>query len=269
MPNYFTHLLFGAKVLKELSPEWAAQLRREREAFNLGCLGPDPLFFYRPALPNAARREALRMHKESALPVFRRLGWAIRLGVPQAESYAAGFLCHFALDAACHGFINDRVETGTLAHLAMEAELDRRLMENRGLVSAGRIYMPPIENPAVFTAAATAYEQANAEEVRKGYLSMRRDSLFFARCYGTRGGWLVGKVMGLIPACRALDGVILGAEPAPESEECGHRILELLDKEVPEAARRIAEFWNCVTRDRPLGIWFDRDFSGNPCRHVL
>ena len=43
MPNYFAHLIFGAKVLRETPEELSDPIRREREAFNLGCLGPDPL----------------------------------------------------------------------------------------------------------------------------------------------------------------------------------------------------------------------------------
>ena len=43
-------------------------IEQEREAFDLGCLGPDPLFFYQPIRPNAVRREGIKMHRRSALP---------------------------------------------------------------------------------------------------------------------------------------------------------------------------------------------------------
>lgn len=262
MPNYFAHLIFGAKVLRETPEELSDPIRREREAFNLGCLGPDPLYFYRPALVTACRREAMRLHGESALPVFQRLAGAIRDGVPQSGSYAAGFLCHFALDAACHGFIRSQAEAGRIAHLAMEAELDRRLIENRGLVSAGRVYLPPIEDEHVYTAAAAAYETAAPAQLRRGYEAMRYYSRLLAQRYGTRGGWLADKAIGLIPACRELRGVILRREPAPESRECGDRILELFHSEVPAAAAHLREFMASVSNGAALSPWFDRDFNG-------
>ena len=52
MPNYYAHLSLGAQVLSQLPQELSLLLNRERSAFDLGCLGPDPLFFYRPTLPN-------------------------------------------------------------------------------------------------------------------------------------------------------------------------------------------------------------------------
>ena len=218
MPNYFAHLLFGAKMLKQLPEEAAAPIRAQREAFNLGCLGPDPLFFYRPVLPNAARREGLEMHHESAAPVFARLARALGSGIPEAEGYAAGFLCHFALDAACHPYVNARAAEGTVAHLAVEAELDRSLMENRGLPARGQVYLPPIREEAVFAAAERAYLWAGAAEVRRGYAAMRRDSLIFARGHGTRLGVTANRMVALLPACRSLEGVILPSSYLPERE---------------------------------------------------
>ena len=48
VPNYYTHLKFGAVVLGALPTALAGLLSEEREAFELGCLGPDPLFFTAP-----------------------------------------------------------------------------------------------------------------------------------------------------------------------------------------------------------------------------
>jgi len=100
MPNYFAHLTFGARVLAHLPEDLRTSLEGERAAFDLGCLGPDPLFFYHPATGNPARREGLKMHKCSALPAFRRLRAAVEECVPMSRGYAAGFLCHLALDSA-------------------------------------------------------------------------------------------------------------------------------------------------------------------------
>ena len=73
MPNYYAHLKFGDKVLEELPRELAGRIGREEAAFHLGCLGPDPLFFYHPIRPNGVRREGVRMHRASALPAAELL----------------------------------------------------------------------------------------------------------------------------------------------------------------------------------------------------
>ena len=105
MANYFTHLTFGEQVLAALPEALSGPIRAHWEAFSLGCLGPDPLFFYHPAWPNRCRREGVRMHAQSALPAFQRLALAVREGIPMAKSYAAGFLCHYATDCVLHPYV--------------------------------------------------------------------------------------------------------------------------------------------------------------------
>ena len=184
MPNYYAHLTFGAQCLDRLPRELCARLERERSAFDLGCLGPDPLFFYRVGRPNAVRREGMVMHARSALPAFERLRGALEEGLPMAAGYAAGFLCHLALDHACHRWVDQEAAAGAVTHLAMEAEFDRLLMERAGLVSLGRSYLPEPPETAVFAAAARAYQHASPEQVEEGYRSMCRDTALFARLSG-------------------------------------------------------------------------------------
>ena len=81
MPNYYAHLTFGQRVLADLPAGLSELIEQEREAFDLGCLGPDPLFFYQPIRPNAVRREGIKMHRRSALPAVERLRQAIELSL--------------------------------------------------------------------------------------------------------------------------------------------------------------------------------------------
>ena len=82
MPNYYAHLTFGQRVLADLPAGLSELIEQEREAFDLGCLGPDPLFFYQPIRPNAVRREGIKMHRRSALPAVERLRQAIETAYP-------------------------------------------------------------------------------------------------------------------------------------------------------------------------------------------
>ena len=153
VPNYYTHLKFGAVVLGALPTALAGLLSEEREAFELGCLGPDPLFFYRPLGTGAVRREGHAMHKVSALPAVKRLRRAVEENVPMVWGYAAGFVCHLALDSACHSYVDARAAEGDITHLAIEAEFDRTLMVEDGWPLNDRhAHMPEICNPAVWTA---------------------------------------------------------------------------------------------------------------------
>ncbi len=261
MPNYFAHLTFGTRVLERLPESLRTPLEGERAAFDLGCLGPDPLFFYHPATGNPARREGLKMHKRSALPAFRRLRAAVEERVPMSRGYAAGFLCHLALDSACHPYVEAQAARGEIGHLAMEAEFDRLLMERSGL-DTRRAHLPPPAGEAVCRAAALAYGTAGPEEFRKGYLAMRRDTALLARVSGTQAGRAADRLCGRLQVLAGARGVILGTVPAPVSAESSRTLGTLLERAVPVAAEQIGRFFASVERGAPLDPWLDRDFGG-------
>ena len=262
MPNYFAHLTFGARCLEQLPRELRLRLERARPAFDLGCLGPDPLFFYRVGRPNAVRREGMTMHAHSALPAFQRLRGALEEGLPMASGYSAGFLCHLALDHACHKWVDQQAAAGPVTHLAMEAEFDRLLMERAGLACLERSYLPTPPEPEVFAAAARAYVSASPAQVEEGYRSMCRDTALFARLSGHRLSRPVNRLVGILPALRALRGVFLTADSSRRCAESNDFLSSRLSETVPEAARQIVRLFRAVETGAALDPWLDRDFKG-------
>ena len=262
MPNYYAHLSLGAQVLSQLPQELSLLLNRERSAFDLGCLGPDPLFFYRPTLPNPVRREGVAMHARSALPVFGRLREAVEEGAPMSAGYAAGFLCHLALDSACHGWIDRRAAEGTVTHLAMEAEFDRLLMERDGLVSLGHSYLPPMPSGEVFAAAARAYQHTSPRQLEEGYRSMRRDTALFARLSGHRLSRPANRAVGALPGLKALQGIFLTADSHDAYAESNQYLTRQLAATVEAAAKQTQRFFQAAESGAPLDPWLDRDFKG-------
>ena len=263
MPNYYAHLSLGAQVLSQLPQELSLLLNRERSAFDLGCLGPDPLFFYRPTLPNPVRREGFAMHARSAQPVFGRLREAVEEDAPMSAGYAAGFLCHLALDSACHGWIDRRAAEGTVTHLAMEAEFDRLLMERDDLVSLGRSYLPPMPSGEVFAAAARAYQHTSPKQLEEGYRSMRRDTALFARLSGHRLSRPANRAVGALPGLKALQGIFLTADSHDAYAESNEYLTRQLAATVEAAAKQTQRFFQAAESGAPLDPWLDRDFKGN------
>lgn len=263
MPNYFTHMTFGAMVLRALPEGLRSGLVGARAAFDLGCLGPDPLFFYHPAVPNPVRREGLEMHRRSALPAFRRLAAAVAEGLPWAEGYAAGFLCHFALDGACHPYVEERARAGGITHLAIEAEFDRLLMAGAGL-DTGRHHLPPPPDGAVWTAMSAAYAHVSPAQAEHAYRAMRRDTALLARTCG-RGLGRVVDAAALLPPCRGMRGIALRARPAPGSVETSARLRALMEGAAEETAAQLAAFLEAAAHGGALSPWLDRDFSGRRC----
>ena len=268
MPNYYAHLKFGEKVLEELPVSLAEAVDREREAFDLGCLGPDPLFFYHPIRPNAVRREGVRMHRNSALPAVERLRQAIEDEVPMSVGYGTGFLCHLALDSACHGYVNHRAADGPISHMAMEGEYDRMLLENDGLDASEKAHLPRISNDdAVWAAAAQAFVHASPGQMRRAYRSMHFFSSFLARANGRATGKVIGAVSHMLPISSA-KGIALKAQPHPAAAESNEALDRLLEAAVPVTAEQITAFFRAIRAEDPVPRWFDRDFKGTPPQRV-
>ena len=267
MPNYYAHLKFGDKVLSDLPAELAHIIDREREAYDLGCLGPDPLFFYQPIRPNAVRREGVRMHRNSALPAVERLRQAIEEDVPMSVGYGAGFLCHLALDSACHGYVNQRAVDGPISHMAMEGEYDRMLIEGDGLDGFERAYLPSIpgRHSQVWDAAARAYASASPSQIRWACRSMDRYLNILARSNGRATGRVIGVVSHMLPI-RSAKGVALKRDPHPSAVESNAHLDRLLEGAVPETVKQITAFFQAIEAEHPVPRWFDRDFKGAPVR---
>ena len=266
MPNYYAHMKFGDKVLEELPRELAGRIGREKEAFHLGCLGPDPLFFYHPIRPNEVRREGVRMHRQSALPAAERLRRATEAGVPMAAGYGAGFLCHLALDSACHGYVDGRAADGPISHMAIEGEYDRMLMERDGLDASARAHLPDTpEDRAVWEAAAAAFVHASPDQMRRAYRSMTFYSGFLARSNGRMRGRAIGAVSRMLPIPSA-KGIALREAPHPSALESNADLDRLLEGAVAETAEQLTAFFQAIEEEGPVPAWFDRDFKGAPPR---
>lgn len=47
-------------------------------------------------------------------------------------AYLYGFICHFALDHSCHGYIEEKIQKSGVTHAEIEVEFDRMLLEKHG-----------------------------------------------------------------------------------------------------------------------------------------
>ena len=132
MPAAYTHYRFGRDVLRLLPPEKRQIIASHRALYDIGLHGPDIFFFYRPLTDNAVARMGHSLHRQTGATVLRRMA-ALLAQAPSeaAAAYLYGFLCHFALDSACHGYVGQMEALG-VGHSLLETQLDRSyLVEDR------------------------------------------------------------------------------------------------------------------------------------------
>lgn len=70
------------------------------------------------------------MHDKSGYFVFSKFGKTVMGSENPAAhfAYIYGFLCHFALDRECHGYISAKIRQSGIRHAEIEVEFDRYLL---------------------------------------------------------------------------------------------------------------------------------------------
>ena len=137
MPGIIAHSLFGKAVSEQYPERLKKAVANYPALFSIGLQGPDILFYYKPLSSTLIRRQGSLIHSETADKFFSKAARLISCSVsPKKEarlSYALGFLCHFALDSACHGYIEKKMTVDKVGHVAVEWELERCLMQENGV----------------------------------------------------------------------------------------------------------------------------------------
>ena len=136
MPTTYAHHRFGDDCAGALAGEAASAVRRFRGLFDTGVHGPDIFFYYHPLRSNAVSAYGSELHRrpargffENAREVFGRYGDRERM-----LAYLLGFLSHFVLDSACHGYVEEARRGLGISHNRLEALYDSHLMLCDGLV---------------------------------------------------------------------------------------------------------------------------------------
>lgn len=135
MPSTYAHYRFGQEVLKELPNDIKKIIIENKEIYDIGLHGPDLLFYYLPLKTNEINSIGYNMHEKTGKEVFDTFR-KIMTSKKQINHYLAyyyGFICHFVLDATCHGYIEKRIHESGVSHGEMEVEFDCFLMIEDGL----------------------------------------------------------------------------------------------------------------------------------------
>lgn len=131
MPASYAHYRFGKLLLPHLSADVRQCIQRFRRMYDMGLQGPDIFFYTGPFLTGAAANSGRIYHGKTGQEVFSQACAAAESEA--ARAYLYGLLAHYCLDCACHPFINRMARTGEAAHIPLEAEFDRYLMETDGI----------------------------------------------------------------------------------------------------------------------------------------
>lgn len=242
-------------------------LQSAPDLFQIGLHGPDILFYYKPLKKDPVNRLGSALHDLPAGEFFRHGADVLRDPANAAVrqhglAYLIGFLCHFALDSICHGYIEKKIQVSGLSHTEIETEFDRYLMVRDGKDpirhrTTGHIH-PNGPNAEVIS---RFFDGISAQQVLRSLKSMiRYHSLLIApQEWKRRLIFLVLKAAG---SYQELHSLVVNRQPNALCADSCIR-LEKLMRQAQQLCLRLTEnFMDCLNgKENGLNRWFERTFS--------
>jgi hypothetical protein len=148
MPNIWSHIQFGREVLPLIQAEQYLRDNKWKTAFQLGCQGPDFLFYdhFLPwQAPTSLNRLGSQMHNIRCGPFLLTLFEKARkhpLEHP-AAAYTIGFLLHHILDRHLHPFIFSLSGFKKWHHQRFETAMDSAILSKRAGIPTGTTPVSP------------------------------------------------------------------------------------------------------------------------------
>ena len=209
-----------------------------------------------------------RIHSESGAKFFVHAAKALHTHDQYEKhlAYVYGVLCHFALDEICHGYVEQAVKETGLAHIAVEGELDRKLMIMNGENPVSRRLtghiVPSMKNAIIIK---DFYRGITAKEVKKALNGM----VFYDRILVCPSKI---KRMALYAALKVaglyydFHGFIIKYHENESCREQIRKLLHLYEKAVPLADKLICEYKPFLegnaTLDSVYAYTFGSQFQG-------
>jgi len=134
MPSTYAHRLFGEEMKKLYPAHVKALIKNDMPLYEIGLHGPDLMFYYKPLMGNPVQQIGYDLHSQSSKVFFEHAAKVIQSADDKAPyyAYAIGFVCHFALDSACHSYIENKIRVSEVKHTEIESEFDKYLIRLEG-----------------------------------------------------------------------------------------------------------------------------------------
>lgn len=265
MPSTYAHKYFGDRILRRGPRALKGLTPAQKELFAIGLHGPDILFYYKALTVNRVNTVGFEQHEKPAADFFGPAAALVR-AMPAGErgpgrAYLMGFLCHFALDSACHGYIEQKIHVSGVTHTEIEGEFDRCLMAEQGLDPVrqdltGHI-RPTAENSRVI---APFFSTVTPEEVEKSLRSM----IFYNRLLVAPSAWrrnLVKAVLKLSGNYTEMHGLLINPQPDPRCADSCVRLKKLMDRAEERCLTLMEGYLPCLEEERPLPAGLELTFG--------
>ena len=264
MPTTYAHYRLGEAVRKQLPESVQNIINSNQELFHFGVHGPDHFFYYNPLKKTSVGMIGSKIHEEPGRKFFTCAAQTIhKCSDKDAHlAYVYGYLCHFAMDYECHGYIGEQMEEKGLSHYEIEAEYDRRLLVTDGYDKPVKVcttehLQPSMENARIIT---DFYKEVTVKQIYKSlkgmllYLNILRAPDKFLRKI-VYGGM---KIAGIY---KEMSGLVMNYEENPKCSETTDELVRRFDCAVETAVGNIVEYERFLVQGGALSETFCYNFE--------
>lgn len=267
MPSTYAHFHFGQRMLSLYPDAVGSLVQKHRSVYDIGLHGPDILFYYKALRANAVNAIGYAMHEKPAVDFFAQAKdlWQQhrddRLQAERHTAYLLGFLCHYALDRCCHGYIEKMISVSRLSHTEIEAEFDRFLLLREGRdplrANLAQHIHPTTENVSVI---AHFFPALSHKEITQALEAMVRDH----KLLRATGPWKRGALLCLLKISgnyQDMQGLVMRKISNPACRLSNEALYRRLPKAEAECLQITEEYLRCLETDSPLGPNFAPSFG--------
>lgn len=263
MPSTYAHFKLGQEIKEMVPPDEKKVIEEYPELFLIGLHGPDILFYYRPLTSNKVNRIGYGMHERAGKEFFEKAAAVAKAhgGDEAYLSYIYGFICHFALDVTCHGYIDEKIKESGVSHAEIEVEFDRQLMVEDGL--------DPIHQKLTGHIKATEvnafiikdfFESVTDSRVKKALKGMIfNNKLLLAPSRFKRR--IVYALLKLTGNYKEMHGLIVNYEKNPDCTDSTERLKSLYYVARNRAVTLIEEYADYMENSTPLNQLYEYTFG--------
>ncbi len=263
MPSTYAHYCFGQDVLSRLPKTYQKEIQAYQDLYFLGLHGPDLLFYYRPLKKDPVNQTGYAMHDRAGQVFFEEAGTVLQKNQFSAEyaAYIYGFICHFALDRECHGYIDEKIASSGVRHAKIEVEFDRSLLVRQGIdpVKADLVqHIHPSKESAFVIS--QFFPQISEKEIDQCIKSMRFYN-HLLRAPGKFKRGLISLILKISGNEQEMQGLMIGYHPDPQCEDSNMKLMQLYEQAVEKAVKLICDFCDSVSGKIPYDMLYRYTFG--------
>lgn len=267
MPTTYAHYRLGEKVRGQLPENLQQMIQQNQELFQIGVHGPDHMFYYNPLCYNKVGKLGSLIHEETGRKFFTNAARVIHKCEKKEahQAYIYGYLCHFALDYVCHGYVGEQMEEKGLTHYEIEAEYDRRLLLMDGHENPVKICVTNHLHPTVSNAEIIAdfYDTLSVKQT----LHSLKGMVFFLnllRAPSSAKRKLVFTAMKAAGMYQKMGGLVMNYEENPLCTETTDEMVRRFEQAVKLAVELIVEYEAYLKQGGTLSETFSYNFESQP-----